>query len=132
MYYYNALFIDPLLGAVWGFSIFQTLRNPLRDKYNTFAYLVLLFTMITLKNTGIVFAGIAIILLICLQYRKLLEKKIKSILCLIPIILFMISWNLVTNFYNVSNKFEALAIKPSSEQVNFIVSYYIKALVTAR
>ncbi|MDD2203482.1 MAG: hypothetical protein PHT75_02335 [Bacilli bacterium] len=145
-YYYKALYIDPVLGILFGYSLFLSTQDLKRDKFKHILFSLSLSMVILMKIVGIVLVGCVILsylfnqIFIYKSYKlKFKKKNIKNYVKLfIPIFLAMftfLSWHFVTklNFEAVQGHETISAsritdslqlfLNPNTEQKEFISSY---------
>ncbi len=95
-YYYLSLFIDPVLGFLFGFGIFLAVNRPFHTKFSTIEFAFVLFMLPALKNTGAMYGAVVFLVAIILS---LLEKRKKECFQGLPTILALaasyISWQLI-------------------------------------
>lgn len=129
--YYFTLFIEPIMGILFGYAMFLTFSNVFESKFKYFEFILLLCVLVLLKDTGILFAGVAYVSFIISElviYKKNKRNKFSWLKVLLPIILAFImfgSWKLTQAFYQSENMYTSVLDKneivslftnPTSEQ----------------
>lgn len=140
--YYRTLFIDPLLGILFGYSIYLVFKG-FKDKVNLICYIMILCILPLFKETGILLSILSIVSyilsLIALKNRNKGKNNKKELIAiiLIPLII-IISWLIFKKpdfsisaegieSFNVFNTLFSLIKNPSIEQKevlkNFIYAF---------
>ncbi|MCQ2530644.1 MAG: hypothetical protein MJ086_05240 [Lachnospiraceae bacterium] len=95
-YYYLSLFIDPVLGFLFGFGIYLAVNRPFYTKFSNIEFSLVLFMLPALKNTGAMYGAVVFFVAIVIS---LLEKRKKECLQGLPTILVLaasyFSWQLI-------------------------------------
>lgn len=107
-YYYQSLFIDCTLGLAFGYSIIKAKGNVYKDNFETYSFFVLLFCLSLLKDSGVFFAFIALLVSLVNYYKFKDSKKTKSFIisvCIsgLAILFACLSWRFTLNMHNVTN-----------------------------
>lgn len=103
-YFYESLFIDPVLGFAAGYSFFLASADPLRTRFSRLQFSLSLAVLVIIKDSGIMFA---ILSLLCAVSIKCFERKssLKVIFqgMRLPLCLILLSyfpWKLLLSFFN--------------------------------
>lgn len=108
--YYNTLFVDPMLGIYFAYTLYLAYTNTIDKKYKLLLFTLGVCTLTLLKDTGVVFAicsCIAFIINLIINMKKNKEKvNLKYIFIpIISIILVFGSWKLVQRKYELQNMY---------------------------
>lgn len=108
--YYNTLFVDPMLGVYFAYTLYLAYTSTIDKKYKLLLFTLGVCTLTLLKDTGIVFATcscIAFIINSIINMKKNKEKiSLKYIFIpIISIILVFGSWKLVQRKYELQNMY---------------------------
>ena len=55
-YYYTSLYIEPTLGCLFGYALYQAIKKPFASAFSTASFALTLFVLPTLKNIGAMYA----------------------------------------------------------------------------
>lgn len=77
-----ALFVDPLLGIVMGYSFVMARGKPQTDVCRSICFAMVLGTLCLLKNTGVVFASVALVISLILERKELNRRMLLPVLAL--------------------------------------------------
>lgn len=104
-YFYNSLYIDSVLGALFGYGIYTLTENDNRDLFSSYRMMIILFSLSLLKESGILFAITLFIVFILLHYQKQSLKSINEILLFICAFLSVVlpwsTWRLILKSYDI-------------------------------
>jgi hypothetical protein len=107
--FYKSLFIDPVLGLFVAYLFFLAYQKCFQSAMKTYQFALALFVVSILKDSGAIFALIALFGAMLSSFlgdaQKPLYKKMTARVCLCAIgLLFSIfSWKLLLSIYNIHN-----------------------------
>ncbi|MEA4875914.1 hypothetical protein [Anaerorhabdus sp.] len=106
LFYYNSIYVDSLIGIIFGYSIYFVFSHELTIK-NSFLLSLLCAFLILLKQIGLAFYGLiifAIVIKVISNYKNINLKKVgMTFLTTISIpILFYLSWKFIISLSNVN------------------------------
>ncbi len=144
--YYYTLFIEPMLGLFFAYTLYLSTQDIKDDKLNLLTFILGVITLSLLKDTGILFAIFSSLSFILINLMKKDKKgklnKRKILIILLPIIcsLFIFgSWKVVQKVYETKNyyaqtveksEFKDILTNPSEEQINIIKEFAYEVLHT--
>lgn len=105
--YYSTLFIDPILGIMFGYLMYLSINDVFKTKFSLINFCVTLMFMLLLKNTSLLFGIVSILSVITCEifiYKNIKGKKlIFTILISIFCTLFISgSFKILLDIYNVT------------------------------
>ena len=106
-YFYQALFIDPVLGFAAGYVFYLATTKPFRTGFSRMQFALALSVLVIIKDSGILFALLSVLCALCI--RRAEEKTPLTTLLkglLLPVSLMLLSyliWKGLLAFYNISN-----------------------------
>lgn len=105
-WFYESLFIDPLLGAAAGYVFYLASSCPFSSGFSKYRFAVALAVLALLKDSGIVFAAMAAINAIAHEVfsRKTLKKSdlLHMSATIMPMLLYTGIWKYILEVYEVS------------------------------
>lgn len=140
--YYDTLFIDCLLGMMFGYIMYLSIHNVFKTKIGLINFTMTLTFLLLLKNTALLFGIIGLISTITCEifiYKNYKGKKL-LMYCLIPfsaLIFTTGSFNLLLKFYNVEvyhvssmniSSILTFIFRPNKSQLNIVndfINYFI-------
>ncbi len=77
-YYYLSLFIDPVLGFLFGYGIYLAINKPFKDWFSAIHFAFCLFMLPAMKNTGAMYGGVVFLtaLVIALAEKSVAKKDL--------------------------------------------------------
>ncbi len=135
--YYDSLFIDPILGITIAYLMYQLIDNVFQDLFHLIKFTLTLFFIISLKDSGLMFAIVAVISAVIMKFSVYrLQKRDKVWQCLIPVVgclLAYIPWKIVlhangviassSNQLSKKNSLLGLFFHPNSEQTTAVKEF---------
>ncbi|MBN2879180.1 MAG: hypothetical protein JXN65_06055 [Clostridia bacterium] len=129
-YYYQSLFIDCTLGIAFGYSIIKAKDSAYKDNFETYSFFVLLFCLSLLKDSGIFFAFVALLVSIINYFKFKESKKVKSFILRasisgIAILFAYLSWHLTLSRYNITNHIKLSGTTSLLSVLKFLVKIIV-------
>ena len=115
--YYYTLYIEPVLGIIFGYAMYLTFDNILKDKFKYLLLLVMVSGVVLFKDTGILFAltvGLSFIFCEIFNYKNYKKEKggiMKLILVIVIPLLIFGSWKGVQSLYKSENMYTSVLDK---------------------
>lgn len=106
--FYNSLFIDPILGALAGYVLYLSAKEPFRNRLSAYRFCVSLIVLVLIKDSGIMFAIFAGINAGILHYQEnkhlRVSKKVLGNGCAVcaSILIPQLIWKSLLTNYGVS------------------------------
>lgn len=114
--YYSAIYIDPMVGLFFGFIILKIIEEKEYSNFFMLNILLSLFVLVLLKDVGVFFALISVVVLVLdlFKKKKINLKNIKDkkkyliiiLACIVCILLAKESWNLCIKFSDAKVSFK--------------------------
>ena len=102
-YFYESLFIDAVLGAVIGYSLFLSTQEPFHNYLSAYSFAVSLIAIVLLKDSGILFSIMILTNAFILNFtRKNIKRKMYLFLLGIVCLTYF-SWQILLNKFMVKN-----------------------------
>jgi|GEM_PF-3104364 len=132
--YYATLFIDPIIGIMFGYIMYLIYQNVFKDKFSVVTFVLALSTIILLKDSGLIFAIMAIVSSLLLEScvfktyeystnKNKIKYYAKIILPIMAIVLIIISWKICINKFGISN---TLGNPINSEAIVKLIRYPVQ------
>ena len=130
MSYYNTLFVEPIIGLLFGYTLYLSCTK-LTKAYDYIKFILCLCMICLLKDIGIMFA-ITSAISYCFNNRKKRINKIVLIIPLLAIMLVFSSWKITQKIYQTENMYsEGLNTKeirrfltnPTKLQKEILINY---------
>ncbi len=125
-FFYNSLFIDSVLGALFGYGIYIATQTDYRDLYSTYRLAIVLFALALLKDTGTLFAFTLFILSTVLHFQKkhIISKRefLFSFCALLSFLLPWRSWAFLIRSRGITNHTGGLQNRISVDMIHKILS----------
>lgn len=88
-YFYNTILIDSFLGVVFAYAMVMVLTEQFSDKWDVLGMGAALSVLVLSKDSGLSFALIVLLTLVCMVYtgKETLSSRWKLLLCLLAFIL---------------------------------------------
>lgn len=106
-YFYNTLFIDPVLGALFGYGIYISTETDYNDPVSCFRFILVLISLALLKDSGLLFSFTLFVLSILLYFHRHIPRTKTEIFLSastgLSIILPWASWTLLKKHFDVTN-----------------------------
>ncbi len=122
-YYYLSLFIDPVIGLLFGFGIYLAVNRPFSTRFSTIEFAFCLFMLPALKNTGAMYGAVVFLVAIVIA---LLEKRKKECLQGLPTILMLaasyFSWQLMIHTKGTGEFIDFNVTGISMQKISNVVS----------
>lgn len=119
-WFYESLFIDPVLGVLIGYVFYQSLEKPFSNGFTQYRFFVSLLVLALIKDSGAAFAVIAAANALILYYRNengscgIRTVCFKAVLTISPILIGYGGWKLLLKKYGIYNH-----VGMSSELLSF-------------
>ena len=130
--YYRTLFIDPILGLIFGYSIYLVYKG-FKEKTDYITFIVVICSMCLIKEIGMMLSLISAILFmyfsIINRKKEKRNKKVlkKSLICLLSVLIISIGWFIFKSTLNEATSVLENSLSTTLQTVyNFIISPNIK------
>ncbi len=104
-FFYNSLFIDPVLGALFGYGIFVSTNTNYKSVLSTGRLIIVLIAITLLKDSGIMFAVALYIISVtvyCGRGKRLAHKEVAlAVLALLCSLIAWESWKILLNKWQI-------------------------------
>lgn len=129
-YYYLSLFIDPVLGLLFGYGIFMAVNRPFANWFSAVNFALCLFMLPALKNTGAMYGGIVLLTAVVISAaEKQMQRKnlIKVFMSLVFLAASYFSWQLIINSKGtgefISFNYQGLSLEKIKNVLSGIIAW---------
>ncbi len=129
-YFYESLFIDPVLGFAAGYVFYLATSKPFRSKFSIIQFSLALAVLVMIKDTGILFAALSLLCALTIslleekQPASLLFKKILIPVCMMCLPYFL--WKGLLHHYSITNHVSLHIKVPAMQVISALIEVLTK------
>ena len=130
-YFYESLYIDPVLGFVAGYVFYLATSKPFRSGFDRICFALTLGVLVIIKDTGILFAALSVVCALLLRFFE--EKTPVTRLArdlIVPAGLMFTSyflWKGLLQFYQITNHVSLRVKFPAAQVVGALTDVLLHA-----